>query len=354
MQYDAPDTKLRPDYSINSENKNVIERWRLDTHSGIYTAPAISKNQLYYGDDVGFFHSLSLSNGKSSWKFKTGSRIISSPAIAENKVVFGSTDGSIYCLDTKTGTEIWKFQTTKAIMGCPLIQNDTVFIGGSDGSFRALNLSSGKLFWAFDQVKSYIETRPVYSNGKIMFGAWDSYFYAVNVKDGTLAWKWNNGNSRMHFSPAAVWPVVSNGKVFITAPDRYWTALDVETGKQVWRTNQYEVRETIGLSNDRKLVFSRCMNDSVIAIDAAPNQPTVRWKINAGFGYDHNPSMLIDNDGTIIFGTKNGLILGINTKNGMIKWRYKIGNSIVNTITSISKNECVLTTTGGLVVRLKY
>jgi len=137
-------------------------------------------------------------------------------------------------------------------MGCPLIQNDTVYIGGSDGCFRAFELSTGKVFWTFDQLKSYVETRPVVNDGKVMFGAWDTNFYALNVKDGTLAWKWNNGQSRMYFSPAAVLPVVSDGKVFITAPDRYWTALDVETGKVVWRTNQHEVRETVGLSEDGK------------------------------------------------------------------------------------------------------
>lgn len=352
--YDAPDLQLRPDESINTNYKNVREVWKSDTHTGIYTTPAITENRLYYGDDSGFLNCLNVSDGKNIWKFKTGSRIISSPAVGKNRVVFGSTDGNIYCLDTKTGNQIWKFATSRAVMGCPLIINDTIYIGGSDGNFRALDLKSGQLIWAFDQIKSYVETRPVYSNGKIMFGAWDSYFYALNAKNGQLVWKWNNGSNRMHFSPAAVWPVVSGEKVFITAPDRYWTALDVETGKQLWRTKQYEVRETVGLSKNGKMVLSRCMNDSVIALDATSDHPSLIWKINAAFGYDHNPSMLVDNEGTIIFGTKNGLVTGLNTKNGKINWQHKIANSIVNTVQPVSKNECILTTTGGLVVRLKY
>jgi outer membrane protein assembly factor BamB len=353
-QYGAPDLALRPSYAINQNVKNVKEVWRLDTRVGIYTSPAVHGKHVYYGDDLGIFHCVKLSNGKSVWSFKTGSRIISSPTVSNNKVVFGSTDGNIYCLDAKSGKLIWKVATAKAVMGCPLIQNDTVYIGGSDGCFRALRLSDGKLIWAFDKLKNYVETRPVIANGKVMFGVWDSYFYALNVNDGSLAWKWNNGQTGMHYSPAAVLPVVSANKVFITAPDRFWTALDVETGKVVWRTKQHEVRETVGLSEDGKVVFSRCMNDSVMAVDALADYPKLLWKTNAAFGYDHNSSMLIERGGTVVFGTKNGLLLGIDAKNGNVLWRYKIGNSIINTITALSKNECVLTTTEGVVARIKY
>ena len=76
------------------------------------------------------------------------------------------------------------------------------------------------------------------------------------------------------FSPAAVCPVVSNGKVFITAPDRFlqlWMWKPVE----VWRTNAHQVRETVGLSEDGKRVYSRCMNDSIVAIDATADAPKV-------------------------------------------------------------------------------
>ena len=353
-QYGQPDISLRPSYAINQSFKKVKEKWRLDTRVGIYTTPAIQNKLVYYGDDLGTFHCVKLSNGKSVWSFKTGSRIISSPAVSQQKVVFGSTDGNIYCLDAKAGKLIWKFSTNKAVMGCPLIQNDTVYIGGSDGCFRALQLADGKLIWTFDQLKNYVETRAVVANGKVMFGAWDSYFYALNVNDGTLAWKWNNGQTGMHYSPAAVLPVVSGNKVFITAPDRFWTALDIQTGKVIWRTNQHEVRETVGLSEDGKVVFSRCMNDSVMAVDALAGTPKLIWKTNAAFGYNHNASMLIERGGTIVFGTKNGLLLGIDAKNGKVLWRHKIGNSIINTITPLSKNECVLTTTEGVVARIKY
>ncbi len=353
-KYEAPDFSKRPSYQINDNYKNVREIWRLNSKSAIYTTPFVSNKLIYWGDDTGIFHCSKLNNGTSVWKFKTNGRIISSPYVSKNYVVFGSTDGNIYCLESLSGKEVWKFETPKAVMGSPLISNDTVYIGGSDGCFRAFDLPTGKVIWTYDQVKGYIETRPVISNGKIMFGAWDTNFYALNISDGSLAWKWNNGQQVMHLSPAAVLPVVSNGIVFFTAPDRFWTALDIETGRIAWRTNKHEVRETIGLSMDGKVVFSRCMNDSVVAINVLTNSPEVIWKKDAAFVYDHNPSMLIDNKGVIIFGTKNGLLIGIDSKKGNVLWKHKIGNSIINTIAPISKKECVITTTEGVVARIKY
>ncbi len=352
--YESPNTSLRPSFEINKLNKNVREKWRLETRIGIYVMPAVEDNLVFYGDDFGYLNAINISNGKPIWKYKTGNRIISSPSVKNGKVVFGSTDGNIYCLISKTGELIWKFETAKAVMGNPLINNDTVFIGGSDDCFRAINLNNGSLFWKYCDIKGYVETKPLVAQNKVFFGAWDTYFYALNCSDGSLAWKWNEGNLGVHYSPAAVMPVYSDGKVFITAPDRFWTALNAETGKVIWRTNQHVVRETVGISEDGNTIFSRCMNDSVVGLDARTDYPKQIWKTNAGYGYDHNPSMLIERDGIIVFGTKNGLLHGINAKTGAVLWRYKIGNSIINTVNIISKNECILTTSDGVVARIKY
>jgi outer membrane protein assembly factor BamB/predicted phosphohydrolase len=352
--YAASNPALKPSFEVNNAYKMVKEIWRENTRVAIYCIPAVYKNQVFFGDDFGYMHSISLLTGNKNWTFKTGSRIISSPAFCCDKLVFGSTDGNIYCLNTKNGKLNWKYVTKKAVLGCPIIKGDTVFIGGSDGCFRALRLTNGSLIWQFTGLNNYVETRPVVANQKVYFGAWDTNFYALNSKDGTLAWKWNNGQKGILYSPAAVLPVFSNGKIFITAPDRYWTALDAQTGKIVWRTNQHEVRETIGLSEDGNTVFSRCMNDSVVALDTRTNFPKVIWKTSAGYGYDHNPSMLANRDDVIVFGTKNGLLHGIDAKTGTILWKHKIGNSIINTVTILPNKECILTTTEGVVARIKY
>ncbi len=353
-KYDAPDKSLLPSEDINNKYKNIKIKWVYNAGSSVYTTPVVAKNKLYFGDDRGSFISLDLATGKFYRKIDTNSRIISSPVISKRKLVFGSTNGCIYCYDIVFGNEQWLYNTPKAVLGCPAINNDTVYIGGSDGCFRAIDLKTGKQLWNFSQLKGYVESKPVIANGKVIFGAWDTNLYALNCKTGELVWKWNSGNPGIHYSPAAVCPVVSGNKVFVVAPDRYFTALDVETGTVIWRTNKHEVRESIGISEDKKTVFARCMNDSVVAMDATSSVEKVIWKTSAAFGYDINSCMLTENKGTLLFGSKNGLITAMDAKTGKLKWQYKFGNSIVNTIVALRKNECVFSTTDGYVVRMKY
>lgn len=350
--YIEGDQKLYPraDYTVNSQYKNVKDMWVSEIGYGIYGTPAVDAENIYFGDDKGIFHCYSLDKGKEVWAFQTAERIASTPMIAGDKIVFGSCDKHVYCLDIKTGKLVWRHRAGNAVMGSPMIKDGVVYIGASDGKFRALRLEDGELVWSFDEVKNYQESRPVIADGKVIFGAWDSYLYALNISDGSLAWKWNNGNSRPHFSPAAVWPVVAEGKVFITAPDRYMTAVNVADGSTAWRTKEHKVRETIGLSEDNKIVFSRCMNDSVLAV--AADDCRLLWKVDAKFGYDHNPSMLIERNGEIVFATKNGEINCLRSADGAILWKHKIGNSIINTMVPVGEKDWVLTTTDGVVARI--
>lgn len=340
---------LRPDYSVNTEYKNISEEWVINNKVGIYASPAVDENNIYFGDDYGVMHCISQKKGKKLWTFNSYDRIASTPYLYKNYIVFGSCDHFIYCLDKTTGKLVWKFKTNNAVIGSPIVENDIVYIGGSDKCFRALNITNGELLWSFKELHNYQESRPVIKDNKVIFGAWDSFLYCLDKSSGNLIWKWNNGNLRPHFSPAAVWPVVTDDKVFIVAPDRFFTALNINDGTVVWRTKDHKVRESIGISKDNQLVYAKCMNDSVVAIFTTSSQPQVAWKTNAKFGYDHNSSMLVENNNKLLFTTKNGLIVALDSKNGTILWKHKFSNSIINTIVPVSDKKWVITTTEGYV-----
>jgi outer membrane protein assembly factor BamB len=315
---------------------------------------------LYIGDDVGTFYRLDLKTGDTRWSFHTGMRIVGSPAVAEGVVVFGSANYTIYGLDAKTGKELWRVTTQQAVMGAATIHQGVAYIGGGDGKMYAIDIHSGAIRWTFDELKNYVLTRPLVYRDKLYFGAWDTYFYALNLSDGSLVWRWNNGKGNPKLSPASVWPVAADGKIFITAPDRYFTCLDAETGKEVWRTKEYKVRETVGLSEDGKTVYSKCMWDTIVAIHTTPHYttlhnttPVTRWVTHAGFGYEHNPAMPQEKDGVLWVSTKNGLLLGMDAKTGKVLWRHKIGNSILNTPLPLSGKECIFTSSEGTITRIR-
>jgi outer membrane protein assembly factor BamB len=351
--YGPSNQELRPDFTINKEYANVQRVWHYSLKGGIYSTPVTDGRSLFIGDDVGCLYSLNIKSGKTNWTFNTSMRIVGSPAVSEGVVVFGSANYNIYGLDARTGKELWHISTNQAVMGAATIENGIAYIGGGDGRMFAIDIHTGKIKWSFDELKNYVLTRPLVYNQKLYFGTWDTHFYALNLADGSLAWKWNNGNGNPKLSPASVWPVAANGKIFITAPDRYFTCLDAETGEQVWRTKEYKVRETVGLSEDGKTVYSKCMWDTIVAMDATVAEPITRWATHAGFGYEHNPAMPLEKDGTLWVSTKNGLLLGVDAQNGNVMWRHKIGNSILNTPLPLSGTECIFTSSEGTITYIR-
>lgn len=352
-EYGKSNESLRPDFSVNKEYKSVKRIWHKALKGGIYSTPVTDGKSLFIGDDVGVMYSLDKKTGKTNWTFDTGMRIVGSPAVSEGVVVFGSTNYNIYGLDAQTGKELWHITTRQAVMGAATIHEGVAYIGGGDGRMFAIDIQTGEVKWSFDELKNYVLTRPLVYGDKLYFGCWDTHLYALNLKDGSLAWKWNNGKGNPKLSPASVWPVAADGKVFITAPDRYFTCLDAETGKEVWRTKEYKVRETVGLSEDGKTVYSKCMWDTVVAMDATTHEPVTRWASHAGFGYEHNPAMPLEKDGTLWVSTKNGLLLGMDTETGEVLWRHKIGNSILNTPLPLSSMECIFTSSEGTITYIR-
>ena len=343
-----------PDFSVNKEYAQVQEQWIVQTGAGIYCSPAVEKDKVFVGDDLGRLTAYALKNGKKLWSFQSGKRIVGTPAVSEGIVVFGSADCKIYGLDAQNGNLLWTVEAAEPVLGAVTIENGIAYIGASDHTFRAVNICTGEVKWAFAGVRGYIETKPLVTDNKVIFGAWDNTLYALNKADGKELWKWTGGLTRMHFSPAAVWPVAADGKVFITDPQRAMTAIDIETGNTVWRTFQSMVRETIGLSEEKERIYSKTMNDSIVCYSTKGNQPHKLWASNVGFGYEHAPSMQVEKNGVVFGSTKEGLIFALEAATGKVLWKHKTGNSLISTVVPLDNNRVLFTATSGETGMLKF
>lgn len=344
----------RPDYSVNTEYSDVKEIWLTNNEGAIYSSPVVYKENVFVGDDLGYMTCFSLKDGKRKWSFKTGNRILGTPAVENDIVVFGSTDKNIYGVDAISGHILWKYETDAAVIGGVAIENGMAYVGGSDHRFFGLNITNGKPEWIYSGIAGYIETRPLIYDNKVFFGAWDNNMYALDKNTGELKWKWNGDLARMHFSPAAVWPVGANGKIFFTAPNRVMTAVDATTGKTIWQTNQSMVRETIGLSEDKTLIYSKTMQDSVVCYSAIADTAKRIWATNVSYGYDHAPSMPLEKDGVVFGSTKNGIIFAIDAISGKLLWKHKVGNSLINTVVALNAKECIFASAEGSIGMLRF
>lgn len=343
-----------PDFSVNKEYAQVQEQWIVQTGAGIYCSPAVEKDKVFVGDDLGRLTAYALKNGKKLWSFQSGKRIVGTPAVSKGIVVFGSADCKIYGLDAQNGNLLWTVEAAEPVLGAVTIENGIAYIGASDHTFRAVNIRTGEVKWAFAGVRGYIETKPLVTDNKVIFGAWDNTLYALNKADGKELWNWTGGLTRMHFSPAAVWPVAADGKVFITDPQRAMTAINIETGNTVWRTFQSMVRETIGLSEDKERIYSKTMNDSIVCYSTKGDQPHKLWASNVGFGYEHAPSMQVEKNGVVFGSTKEGLIFALEATTGKVLWKHKTGNSLISTVVPLDNNRVLFTATSGETGMLKF
>lgn len=342
----------RPDYTQNTPSVKTI--WSYQAPAGIISSPAFDQERVYIGNQQGEMTALQIATGKLLWTYKTQAAVFSSPAIAGNKLIFGSADGFIYCLDAKTGKAIWQKNTGKAVLGSPLIKEDTVFIGGSNHAVYALNANDGSTIWTFAGLDGPVVSQPVWYDGKIIIGAWDTYLYALDSRNGQQVWKWSNGSAIRNYSPAACTPVAVSGMVFIVAPDRYITAINATTGQTLWRNNDATVRESIGISTNGDLIYGKTMQDTIVAYHVSAEKQLAAWKMNCHFGYEHVPSMLVEKDGQLYFGTKNGVVYAVNPLTQQLTAHYKIDNSMVNTVRVTASGTVFASTMDGHVVCLQF
>lgn len=343
----------RPDFSVNTQYQQVREVWIEQQHAGIYSSPVIWNHHVYAADNLGrvvCYDAL----GHETWRFNSGARIIGTPAIDKGVLVAGSANGNIYGLDARSGRQLWTVKTAKPCVSAVTIVSGIAYVGGGDGTFRAIKVKDGKLLWQNNNVKGYVETRPLVTKGRVVFGDWANTLYCLNQRTGETLWTWQPPRKTdMHYSPAGVWPVESHGTIYICDPERAMTAIDLTTGKQLWRTYQSKVRESIGLSADGKRLYAKTMQDSIVCFAARNDRPEQLWATNAGFGYEHARVMLAEKDGVCFSSTKNGLIIAIDGKTGHLLWIHKVGNTLINTIVPISSRELYFTNEDGFVGRLE-
>ncbi|MCB0283909.1 MAG: PQQ-binding-like beta-propeller repeat protein [Calditrichaeota bacterium] len=342
----VPDSLLA-DMSVNTAYPDVKNKWTFESGYTTTASPVVANDTVYIADVSGKIRALSLADGKELWDFNSGGSVYATVAANQDRVIFNSADSNICCVDKNTNEVAWKLKTENNLVAVPLVHNDIVYSGSSDGTFRAIDLYSGELIWLYDKVGGYVETKPLFYKNKIIFGAWDGKLYALNTNDGSEAWIWQGEKTSPLYSPAACWPVAANNKVFVAAPDRVLSAINAETGETVWRNNSWKFRETVGLSEDGNRVYARSMTDSVVCFDTKTQKDKVIWANDFGYGYDIAPSMPVEKNGTLFWGTKNGLIIAADAENGALKWKHRINNYMINTVCPVDENRVLYSNIDG-------
>ena len=326
----------RPDSTINTAYPPAVIPFQLHDSASIFTGVLpVDPHMIIYGNSRGQVIALDPGTKKTVWLREYPGSIYSTPISGKGIVIFSTVDGRIHGLDIKTGREKWSLSTGEPGISEGVVKNNAVYIG-TGSHFYKIELTSGKLIWKNDSPEGQLQAKPVLTpNGDaVLFGVWDGHLYCLDAATGLEKWKWDNGKTNRLYSPGNTVPAIANGKVFLVAPDRYMTAIDLASGKTLWRDNSRHVRESMGISADGSRVYAKLMNDTIIAVSTQTDSFHLVWETNARFGYEHNPCPILENNGVVYAGTKNGIFIAADAATGKILLEHKAGNSSINAITA--------------------
>ncbi len=313
--------------TVVPDNFSIDLAYRDD--ASIFTRVGLDKDNIYFGNSLGYIKSVNKNTGKLNWTYKTQAGLFSRPATAQNVVIVPTADKRLLWLDKKTGVVMNEKVAAGPYVADGIVVDNVLYQGGYK-VFQAWDIKKATLKWELNDLKNYCQASPATCGNDIVFGAWDTYLRMVNKKSGNLEWKWNNGKDRNMLGPGNCVPVIVKDKVIVVAPDRYMTAIDRKTGKQIWRDNSHKYRESMGRSVDGKRVYAKTMDGEIVCISTEGNIFKELWITDAGLGYEHAPCIVLEHEGVIYAGSRRGIIAAIDAKTSKLLWRKQFGVSEVN------------------------
>jgi len=329
--------------------------------ASVYTGVAVSEQSLCYGTSDGRLVVRKL-NGGPGWERKFGFPFYSTPAFFGGMIGVGMTGGPdgkgpgcvalIPEAGRFSGVSESFLPTPGPVTGGGTVFDGKLYIGGGKGEFLRID-PFGKTVKNDTAGFGTMQGRPAVGGGLVVFGAWDTNLYALDAETLELRWKWNNGKSNVLYSPGNVVPAIGNGQVIIVAPDRFATALDLKTGRQIWRNNVFKVRESLGVSEDGETVYAKTMDGKLVGFQTGEESPLVGMLTDLKFGYDHAPCPVLEADGVVFTGSRDGVIAAVDAKRGELLWRFRGGDSAVNEFTRGPDGNVYATLVEGKIYRIK-
>jgi len=352
-QIDSLQEPELPNYDLNSMYPNVEAEVLYTNESSILGGVAYSAdNKVAWLSSCGTLKVFNAQNKSVLWEKHLGKPQYSTPVFTNQCVITGTSQGAIKAFNSTNGELMWQTEIAYPVFSEGVVEGDFLFIGCGKGGLYKVNIHTGKVVWDFKPTGGFVQAKPCLTNREVVFGAWDRHLYCLDKVSGKLKWKWTNGHKAMLYSPGNVVPVVNRDEVFIVAPDRYLTVLSLKDGSEIYRTNEHKVRESCGLSSDGDLFMAKLMNDSIVGYSTNQTHLDDEWSVHVGFGYEHNPCPLVERDGVVYGGTKNGEVFAVDTQKQLVLWRHKVSNSSINKMLFDSQKRLLVNTMDGKIVLL--
>jgi len=63
--------------------------------------------------------------------------------------------------------------------------------------------------------------------------------------------------------------------------------------------------------------------------------------------------MLVEKEGVLFYGTKNGLLFALDARTGAVRWQHKLGTGVMNTVVPLNAHRVLTTDFDGRVALIE-
>ena len=273
---------------------------------GFPSAPSVSSDSVFVGDEDGVFHAVDRRTGKRRWVLQTQAEVNSSAAVVGDRVIFGSYDANLYCLDARTGKTAWTFETADRINGSPAIAGKYTFVTGCDQHLRMINIETGKQEHDM-ALGSFMIASPAIVGNMLYVGTHDGEFLAVDWKKQEVVWRYSDPKKQQPYHASAA---ILGNRIVVGSQDKRVHCIDRKTGKRLWVfSTRGQVNSSPVIAGDR--VYFGSADQHVYALDLATGKQL--WKYRGKSDFNAAPAvaagrLLIGSEGTqarlLCFGAK--------------------------------------------------
>jgi outer membrane protein assembly factor BamB len=198
------------------------------TIDGIYGAPAVDDNFVYFASYDGAVWAVKRSDGTCAWRVDLGDLILAAPLLGPSGLYVAATDGYLYVLDPATGDQKNKFNSGEA-WTTPLLTDDALYVVTMKGQLWKLDPKTLDTVWSAPfKVDAGLLTPPTLVGDNTIIVGGISGLYAVDTKTGQQ--KWTVSGSNWFWGQ----PAVSGTTVYVTDLAGEVKALDATDGHSVW------------------------------------------------------------------------------------------------------------------------
>ncbi len=171
-------------FRINPQNGEISAEKRVNAEFFAPAAFNAEKKMVIIPDKNGSLYALS-DRGEVIWIFKNRGVNFSAPALSKDKIYFTSMDHFLYALDY-SGKKLWEFQTERwNISSAVLDSQENIYFGSYDQHFYAI-AAGGRLLWKKRLASSVNSTALIDNRDHIIIGDSAGYIYELDSGGTTL------------------------------------------------------------------------------------------------------------------------------------------------------------------------